>query len=284
MLRHGATRRFPGACSILNQFLPNPDQLDLLEADMLCAPSTKQIQPPPGADHFQGYPAAPAAGNDGPIVRIDDQFGSQTTDLGPPIRFLVPVDKNDEGLGDPISHLTCYRMTDGVSGPAVISTNQFGAQPLTLGAPDSLCVPTEKLITPGPVDLDHYKCYAASGAPLDVGVVLLDQFQARTALVLEPTLFCTPADKNGEGIQDPDTHLVCYIVAPEGGFLGLEISIWNQFFNFAPGEIEVAQPFAVCAPSAKEVPEPSVLVGLTSGVALLMAVDRRRRRKRERID
>ncbi len=459
---------------------------------MLCAPSTKQIQPPPGPDHFQGYPATPAAGNDGPIVQIDDQFGSQTTDLGPPIRFLVPVDKNDEGLGDPISHLTCYQINEGDSGPAVISTNQFGAQPLTLGTPDSLCVPTEKLIAPGPVDLNHYKCYAASGAPLDIGVVLLDQFQARTALVLEPKLFCTPADKNGEGIDDPinhltcyttdpvgespglvpisnqfiagdqlqlfgpdllcapstkqvpppaehftvyralgpegpavtmadqfgtqttdlgpvnffmvpadkndegifdsfthltcheivepvpsqipyvsatnqfatdqplavglprelcvptekliapgpidgdhyrcweasgpigasldidvtlvdqfqgfgstvvkpfricnpvdkngegiedsDTHLVCYIVAPEGGFLGLSIPIWNQFFNIAPGEIEVAQPFAVCAPSAKEVPEPSVLVGLASGVALLIAVDRRRRRKRERDD
>jgi hypothetical protein len=162
----------PGPVPILNQFLPAPDLLELLESDLLCAPSTKQIQPPPGPDHFQGYPTTPVVGNEGPIVQIVDQFGSQTTDLGLPIRFLVPVDKNDEGLGDPISHLTCYQIVDGDPGPQVISTNQFGAQPLTLGDPDSLCVPTEKLISPGPVDLDHYKCYQAAGAQVDLGVGL----------------------------------------------------------------------------------------------------------------
>ena len=182
----------PGPIPILNQFLPAPDQLLLTEADMLCAPSTKQIAVPE-PDHFQSYPTTLGIGSDGPIVQITDQFGSQTTDLREPNRFLVPVDKNGEGIGDPISHLTCYQITDGDAGPQVISTNQFGVQPLTLGVPDSLCVPTEKLISPGLVDLDHYKCYVASGAQIDLGVTLTDQFQARTALVLDPKLFCTPA-------------------------------------------------------------------------------------------
>jgi hypothetical protein len=244
----------PGPVPILNQFLPAPDLLELLESDLLCAPSTKQIQPPPEPDHFQGYPTTPVVGNEGPIVQIVDQFGSQTTDLGLPIRFLVPVDKNDEGLGDPISHLTCYQIVDGDPGPQVISTNQFGAQPLTLGDPDSLCVPTEKLISPGPVDLDHYKCYQAAGAQVDLGVGLVDQFQARTTLVLDPKLFCTPADKNGEGIADPLTHLTCYTTNPIGQAPGL-IPITNQFL--AGDQLELLGPDLLCAPSTKEVPPPA---------------------------
>lgn len=219
---------------------------------MLCAPSTKQVVTP-GPDHFQSYPTTPGAGLDGPIVQIADQFGSQVTDLGSPIRFLVPVDKNDEGLTDPISHLTCYQITDGVAGPPVISTNQFGVQPLTLGDPDSLCVPTEKLISPGLVDIDHYKCYQAAGAQIDIGVGLIDQFQARTTLVLEPKLFCTPADKNGEGIDDPITHLTCYSTNPIGLAPGL-IPIANQFV--AADQLELLGADLLCAPSTKNVVPP----------------------------
>jgi hypothetical protein len=200
------------------------------------------------------YPNSPGFGIDGPVVLIDDQFGTQTTDLGRPIRFMVPVSKNDEPLFDFFSHLTCYQIVDGAEAPAVISTNQFGAQPLTLGVPDSLCVPTEKLISPGPVDLDHYKCYQAAGAQVDLGVGLVDQFQARTTLVLDPKLFCTPADKNGEGIADPLTHLTCYTTNPIGQAPGL-IPITNQFL--AGDQLELLGPDLLCAPSTKEVPPPA---------------------------
>jgi hypothetical protein len=244
----------PGPIPILNQFTPAPDVLGLLEADMLCAPSTKQVIEPPGPDHFQAYPTTAGAGLDGPIVQIVDQFGTQTTDLGPSIRFLVPADKNDEGIGDPFSHLTCYQITDGVAGPAVISTNQFGVQPLTLGTPDSLCVPTEKLISPGPVDLDHYKCYQAAGAPVDVGVTILDQFQFHETLVLEPKLFCTPADKNDEGIDDEINHLTCYRTDPVGQTPGL-IPISNQFS--ALDQLELIEPDLLCVPSTKELVPPA---------------------------
>jgi hypothetical protein len=242
----------PGQMPILNQFTPAPDTLSLTEANMVCAPSTKQVVVEK-AEHFQSYPVSAAAGIEGPVVQIDDQFGSQTTDLGSPIRFLVPVDKNDEGIDDPISHSTCYEITDGVAGPLVISTNQFGVQPLTLGVPESLCVPTEKLISPGPVDLDHYKCYLATGAPVDIGVNLLDQFQDRTALVLEPKLFCTPADKNGEGIDDPLTHLTCYSTNPIGQAPGL-IPISNQFI--AADQLDLLEADLLCAPSTKHVVPP----------------------------
>jgi len=243
----------PGPIPILNQFLPAPDVLQLSEPEKLCVPSTKQVlQPQP--DHYQSYPISAATALDGPIVQIDDQFGSQTTDLGPSTRFLVPVDKNDEGISDPISHMTCYDIVDGAPAPPVISTNQFGAQPLTLGDPNSLCVPTEKLITPGPVDVDHYKCYEAAGAPVDFGVGLVDQFQGRTALVLDPKLFCAPASKNGEPIDDPDTHLTCYSTNPPGGAPG-PVPILNQFLP-AAAQIELLEPDLLCAPSTKQLVPP----------------------------
>jgi hypothetical protein len=243
----------PGQIPILNQFLSAADVLQLSAPDKLCVPSTKQVvQPEP--DHYQTYPISAATAPNGPIVQIDDQFGTQTTDLGRSIRFLVPVDKNDEGITDPISHLTCYDIVDGASAPPVISTNQFGAQPLTLGDPDSLCVPTEKLITPGAVDVDHYKCYEAVGAPLDVGVSLVDQFQGRTALALDPKLFCAPASKNGEPIDDPDTHLTCYSTSPIGGAPG-PVPILNQFLA-APVQIELLEAQLLCAPSTKQLIPP----------------------------
>ena len=80
----------------------------------------------PVLDHFRVYPNAAGFGLDGPVVQIEDQFGTQVTDLRSPIRFMVPVDKNDEGLLDFFSHLTCYQIPGGAAGPAVISTNQFG--------------------------------------------------------------------------------------------------------------------------------------------------------------
>jgi hypothetical protein len=243
----------PGPMPILNQFTPAADQLLLSEANLLCAPSTKEIQQVT-PDHFQAYPTSAASGVDGPIVQIEDQFGSQTTDLGAPIRFLVPADKNDEGIADPISHLTCYQITDGIAGPDVISTNQFGAQTLALGDPDSLCVPTEKLISPGVVDLDHYKCYVASGAQIDLGVTILDQFQGRSALVIEPKLFCTPANKNGEGIDDAINHLTCYSTTPVGQPPGL-IPISNQFI--AGDQLELLSPDLLCAPSTKQLIPPA---------------------------
>ncbi|MCP4004725.1 MAG: hypothetical protein GY725_11060 [bacterium] len=258
----------PGAIPILNQFLPAADLLQLQEADMLCAPSTKEVvEPEP--DHYQSYPTVPVVGSDGPIVTIDDQFGSQTTDLGDVVSFWVPADKNDEGIDDPFSHLTCYDIVDGFAGPPVIATNQFGAQPLVLGAPHSLCVPTEKLIFPGQVDVDHYKCYLATGAPIDVGVSIADQFQGRTTLLLEPNLFCTPASKNGEGIDDADTHMTCYSTNPAGAPPGL-IPILNQFLAGSE-QIDLLGPDFLCAPSTKEVVlQVPVFPALGAGVLILV--------------
>ena len=223
-------------------------------------------------DHFNVYNAS---GPDGPIVQITDQFGSVITDLGSPSHFLVPADKNAEGITDFFSHLTSYDILDPVlAPPTVIVINQFGTQTLSLGESSTLLVPTEKLITPGPVDLDHYHCYEASGPAIDVGVSIQDQFQTQSAVVLDPFLFCTPADKNGEGIQNPDDHLTIYNYTPPGSSPG-PVPILNQFFP-ASTQLDVTESFALAVPSLV-VPEPSA--SLLALLALLgLAYGRRKRR------
>ena len=65
---------------------------------LLTSPTPAGAQGAGTLDHFRVYPNAAGFGLDGPIVQIDDQFGTQQTDLGRPIQFMVPVDKNDEGM------------------------------------------------------------------------------------------------------------------------------------------------------------------------------------------
>jgi hypothetical protein len=64
-------------------------------------------------------------------------------------------------------------------------------------------------------ELDHYLCYKAGNAwgfdkfPKTV-VTLSDQFQDRTTTLLKPMHYCNAVNKNGEGIDNPESHLTCY--------------------------------------------------------------------------
>jgi hypothetical protein len=237
-----------GPVPIINQFFPESTQLDVADPFALCVPSLKEIPPPEDLDHFSMYNAL---GPDGPVVQLIDQFQTQTTDLGPLNLFLAPADKNGEGIIDPISHLACHEIVDGEPAPPVVfAQNQFGEQELNLGLPRELCVPTEKFLTPGPVTVDHFKCYEAFGDPLDISIDFADQFQGVGALLVDPFLFCNPVEKNGEPIQNPDDHLACFRTLPPGPPLGLQVPIANQFFSI-PIDIELNDQFAFCLPSAK---------------------------------
>jgi hypothetical protein len=191
---------------------------------------------------------------------------------------MVPADKNGEGLQDSISHLACNPILDGNQGyPLVIVNNQFGDAVLDVGDAQQLCVPTEKLITPGAVTIEHFKCYQASGSPVNAPAALVDQFQSWGGLALDPFLLCNPADKNGEEVLNFDDHLVCYSVTPTGASLGLSVPIANQIYPNV--NIDLFHPFAVCVPSTKELPEPGVLLSLGSGLVLLGWLDRQRKRR-----
>jgi len=246
-----------GLVPIRNQF--GSDEITLGVRRAVCLPATKNVPPPGALDHFVYYDAA---GPDGPPVTVVDQFGSQPSglDLGPVVSFLVPVNKNSEGLVDPVSHLTGYVMP-GNPPPATMNfvrvTNQFGVRNLKLGAARQLLVPTQKLIgQQGDVTIDHFACYDAQGTSIRRGVTLLDQFHpaAITRQVAEPFLFCNPADKNGEGIINVDDHLACYRTNPTGTPIG-QVPILNQFSPAGGGQtlINVAADVALCVPSKKEI-------------------------------
>jgi hypothetical protein len=153
-------------------------------------------------------------------------------------------------------------------------SNQFGDQGLIVLQPRELCLPTEKRITPGIPSIDHFKCYEAVGDSLDVAIDWADQFQGIGVTLREPFLHCNPADKNGEGIQNPNDHLVCYLADPPGFPVG-PTDVVNQFNQGGP--IDLLEPFAVCVPSQKTfVPEPGIGLGLAAGVLLLGALVWRR--------
>lgn len=83
-----------------------------------------------------------------------------------------------------------------------------------------LCVSAEARAQAGALPLDHFMCYRAKapkGTPKFVpipGVTLRDQFETVTFDVKKPLDICNPADKNGEGIKDPSTHLKAYAIKP----------------------------------------------------------------------
>jgi hypothetical protein len=104
--------------------------------------------------------------------------------------------------------------------------------------------------TPGPIvcDDDHYKCYRLGALRFAQRTVsLADQFGSSTATVVRPTRFCNPADKNGEGINDPTRHLMCYQIR-EGSFTSRTVLIRNQFGDQT---LTVVKPEALCNPAGK---------------------------------
>jgi hypothetical protein len=153
--------------------------------------------------------------------------------------------------------LTMYQINpQSVINRTVVVHNQFGTQTLSVAAPEILAVPTGKSLPPSPpppppADLDHYKCYAASGPSLlNVIATLHDQFRTDTVHVLQPVRFCNPVEKIHNGvvtrILNPTVHLVCYsttIVTSQNN-----INIRNQFVTTS---LVVQNPDLLCAPSSK---------------------------------
>ena len=112
---------------------------------------------------------------------------------------------------------------------------------------------------------------------MDAQATLVDQFQDWGGLALDPFLLCNPADKNGEGIVNVDDHLACYTVTPIGESVG-SVLILNQFYD--DQSINVLEPFGLCVPSAKALPEPGALLSLVTGLLGLAGLDRWRKHGR----
>ena len=176
----------------------------------------------------------------------------------------MPVSKNtDLDPLDPFTHLMCYPEAP-LPGPdpnTLLVQNQFGDdQLLTLTTTNSLCVPSEKAISPGPINGNHYHCYNATGQPVNTANVnLRDQFNAPAGInvtVEDPVLFCAPATKILPTGQFPNTntedHLTCYNYDPVGSGDPNSILFSNQFLQ--DQLIGLLESQLLCVPSKKTWP------------------------------
>jgi hypothetical protein len=218
-------------------------------------------------DHFRCY-LAPATGVMSTFVQLQDQFDAPTgifediTSLSI-VRHCNPVEKIVNGVDTPIvninHHLVMFQFnTQPIVSRTVVVNNQFGTQTLAVAAPTILAVPSGKILPPGTPpppspDLDHYKCYNASGPALaNIAATLKDQFRTDTVQVIQPVLFCNPVEKiHGElisPIQHPAVHLVCYSTSIVQ--FQTDIIIQNQFFP-NNHELGVRNPDMLCLPSSK---------------------------------
>jgi hypothetical protein len=237
--------------------------------------------PSTGVDHFLCYKTKPTNGSERFTPRpvsLADQFdaAARNFDVTRPLSLCNPADKEGEGITDPNTHLKGYQIklttTDPPQAPdvkhAVRVTNQFGEVLLDTLRPDRLLVPTAKSLAgpvdpPGPNNVDHYKCYKvrkSRGAPKFkpiLGVAVSDQFIAQPPKLFDlkkPTRLCTPVDKNGEGIKNPNNHLLCYQAKPVKGQPRHQpvspIFVNNQF---GPEVVQTVKEEDLCVPSTKTV-------------------------------
>ncbi len=144
------------AVVVRNQF--GSQRLAVHQAETLCVPSRKRemdqsfraIQVP--IDHFQCYAVEPLTpllrqGGLGP-VRLTDQFGAETVQVGRAIQLCTPVDKDGSQIQHPVSHLVCYRITGANASLGVEVKNQFERRELVVRSARSLCVPSTKVVIP----------------------------------------------------------------------------------------------------------------------------------------
>jgi hypothetical protein len=233
-----------------------PTATDTGTATPTNTPGQPTTGPTPQIDHFKLYDMeGPLA----PPVTVADQFQpAQQHQLGQANCLGLPVIKNMEGpFLNPIEHLTCYDIINPPPAPVlgVQITNQFGPQVIQVRQPLHLLVPSLKvpgppaptpLPTPPGLTLDHYKCYDATGPAPMLPVMLQDQFGVENVEVGAVLLFCNPADKNGEGINNAIDHLTCYEIIDT--ITPVPVTIGNQFHDFVS---VVTDPFALCVPTFK---------------------------------
>jgi hypothetical protein len=217
-------------------------------------------------DHFRCYFTSRLPVEPSPTV-LQDQFDVATKTVERVnqlqiIRLCNPVTKiTADGKITPIvnpnHHLTMFRFNPQPVVPRIATiSNQFGEQRITIRDAAVLAVPTGKAKLPNPApapptDLDHYKCYSASGQPVNQIVALKDQFTSEPVRVLEPIGFCNPTRKAHAGkvfgIKNPDAHLACYVTTPSQ-FPGAAVNIQNQFVK---RPIRALRPDILCVPSLK---------------------------------
>jgi len=194
-------------------------------------------------------------------VSLTDEFGAHTASVGEPKRICNPADQDDldpGALSDP-AHLVAYRLA-GVQPRFARRRNQsvetaFGPITVDVVRPDMLLVPSAKSLSAPPQPLadsalDHFQCYRTQGGRTRIEhLKIADEFGTIVVDVKRPVRLCVPVDKDGEGIDDPTAHLMCYEVrlsstmafAPAG-----DVLVENEF---GADRFEARRPRELCIPA-----------------------------------
>jgi len=225
---------------------------------MLTLPAVRATaQPLPIENHYFVYHAAPPIFLP-KVVGLSDQFGNfSVTDLYLD-RFANPAEKRlPDGttypMIDPLAHQTWWRINVPQPSRTVIGIDQFGTHSWVLGDAVYLLLPAFKNVAAGvPPVRNHYVCYAGQAGSTPLPVVLIDQFGQFQVQVMQPKLFCNPAEKRADGliypIVDPIAHLACYDVLNPTPFAHAIVAI-DQFGQW---QLDVFQADCLCVPSLKE--------------------------------
>jgi hypothetical protein len=203
-------------------------------------------------------------------VSLVDQLEVATATVQRQQHLCTPTDKNGEGVVDPLTHVVTYSLKRQsprhVPRTAIRVTNQLGELHVNTVKPELLLVPSAKNLLAEPLppnptasNLDHYKCYrvrVTPGTPRFATQTLVqasDQFETvRLLSLVRPRHLCTPVDKNGEGIKNPNAHYLCYtakpaVTAPKHTRVkGLHTN--NQF---GPLTLDTSKESEFCIPSTK---------------------------------
>ena len=228
----------------------------------------------PEPDHYLGYDAKIPKGEPKFLkftVELSDQFETATYTVDKPARLYNPVIKNAESeqVSDEISHYVGYKIKTPKDAPKfetvtnVLVQNQFGDIIVDVKKPKLLLVPSAKDHSPTPdplesITVNHFKCYdvkvSKDTLKFEKLIVLLDDPNfgiTQEFEVKKPKMLCTPVDKDGEGIVDPENHLMCYDIKKlmdDPKFEKLSVFTNNQF---GPEDLEVKKQKELCVPSVK---------------------------------
>ena len=233
-----------GAQGSTNLFLPQPTATATRTATPTPTSTptrTATVTPSPRETpirHYQCYELHEGSGETTDVA-LADRIGDGDVTVGRAKRLCAPADKNDEDGAAPqqAEHLLAYEATQNNHfEPRVASvTNQFGTFNVTLKRVDFALVPANKSLVAAPPapagTVNHYKCYALAQARFRrEGLKVDDQFGTTIVTLKRPARLCVAADKNAEGVPEPDFHLLCYQARKTSGvFTGPAVFTTDQF-------------------------------------------------------
>jgi hypothetical protein len=191
-------------------------------------------------------------------VTLSDRLGNGTVEVARPKRLCNPADLNGQPPAVPSDpeHLVAYEIKQPnftkIYDQKVV--DEFGTLFVDIVRPELIMVPSHKSLTapPPPVtdpELPHFKCYRVRRASFRTdGLAVTDQLGSYTVNLKKPFRLCLPASKNGSGVSDPNSNLLCYKQrsVPKRPPYTSPIYVDNQF---GPKTFEVTRTREFCVPA-----------------------------------